>query len=96
MNLFRKEWTPSEADEWTIHDTVAVIISPLIYLLLMVGCMLSCLLIPVGFVLLAVGVALLIVLIRVINPKLSAISAGYEAKQREYIEELERKVKWEE
>lgn len=96
MNLFRKEWTPREADEWTIHDTVAVIISPLIYLLIMVGCMLSCLLIPVGFVLLAASVVLLIVLIRVINPKLSAISAGYEKKQKQYIEELERKVKWEE
>jgi hypothetical protein len=96
MNLFRKEWTPREADEWTIHDTLAVIISPLVYLLITIGCMLSFLLIEVGFVLLAVGVVLLIVLIRIIDPKLSAISAGYEKKQREYIEELERKVKWEE
>jgi hypothetical protein len=95
MNLFRKEWTPAEADEWTIHDTVAVIISPLIYLLITIGCMLSFLLIPVGFVLLAVGLILLIVLIRVINPKLGAISEGYEKKQKQYIEELERKVKWE-
>jgi hypothetical protein len=96
MNLFRKEWTPGEADEWTVHDTVAVIISPLVYILITIGCMLSCLLIPVGFFLLAAGVILLIVLIRVINPKLSAISAGYEKKQKQYIEELERKVKWEE
>jgi len=96
MNLFRKEWTPREADEWTIHDTAAVIISPLIYLFITIGCMLSLLLVPVGFVLLAVGVILLIVLIRIINPKLSAVSEGYEKKQKQYIEELERKVKWEE
>ena len=96
MNLFRKDWTPGEADEWTIHDTAAVIISPLIYILITIGCMLSCLMIPVGFALLAVGLILLIVLVKIINPKLSAISEAYEAKQKEYIEELERKVKWEE
>ncbi len=96
MNLFRKDWTPSEADEWTIHDTLAVIISPLVYLLITIGCMLSVLLMPVGFILLGVGVILLVVLIRVIDPKLSAVSEGYEKKQKHYIEELERKVKWEE
>ena len=95
MSLFKKEWTPGEAEDWTVHDTVAVIVSPMIYLLITLGCMLSVLLIPVGFALLAAGIVLLILLIRVIDPKLGAVSEEYEKKQKRYIEELERKVKWE-
>ena len=95
MSLFRKNWTPREADEWTVHDWIAVIISPMIYVLLTIGVMLSMLLITAGFVMLAAAIVLLVLLIRVINPKLDAISEGYEEKQKEYIEELERKVKWE-
>jgi ABC-type multidrug transport system permease subunit len=95
MNLFRKDWTPAEADEWTIHDTLAVVISPIIYMLILVGASLAALLMPVGFVLLAVGAVLFVVMIKVINPKLSAISEEFEKKQKHYIEELEKKVKWE-
>ena len=38
----------------------------------------------------------MLVMIWIINPKLSSVSEGYEKKQKEYIEELERKIKWEE
>ncbi len=96
MSLFRKNWTPREADEWTAQDWIAVIVSPLIYVLLTVGVMLSMLLVTAGFVMLAAAIILLVLLVKVINPKLDAISEGYEKRQREYIEELERKVKWEE
>jgi hypothetical protein len=96
MSLFRKDWTPAEADEWTVHDTIAVIISPVIYVLILVGASLASLMMPAGFVLLAIGALLFVVMIKVINPKLSAISRGYEEKQKHYIEELEKKVKWEE
>jgi hypothetical protein len=95
MNLFRKDWTPAEADEWTVHDTVAVIISPIIYILILVGSSLAMLLIPAGFAALAVGVVLFVIMVKIINPKLSATSKGYEEKQKGYLEELERKVKWE-
>lgn len=95
MSLFRKDWTPEQADEWGINDWIAVIVSPLIYVLILVGAALSMLLIPVGFVLLGSGIVLLFVLLRVIDPKLAAVSRGYEQKQKQYIEELERKVKWE-
>ena len=95
MSLFRKDWTPEQADEWGINDWIAVIISPLIYVLILVGAALSMLLIPIGFALLAAGIVLLLVLLRVIDPKLAAVSRGYEEKQKHYIEELERKVKWE-
>lgn len=96
MPFIRRQWTPKEADEWTREDTITVIISPLVYILLMIGTALSVLLIPVGFVLLAAGVILMLVMIRIINPKLSSVSEAYEKKQKGYIEELERTIKWEE
>ncbi len=96
MRLFKKEWTSAEADEWTIHDTVTVLISPVIYVIILVGFTMSVLLIPLGFAVLAAGAALFIIMIRIVNPKLTAVSKGYEKKQKEYIEDLERKVKWEE
>jgi len=96
MPIVRREWTPEEADNWTREDTITVILSPLIYVLLTVGCALSFLLIPAGFVVLALGVVLIPVMVYIINPKLESISRGYEKKQKEYLEDLERKVKWEE
>ena len=95
MGCCRRKWTSKEAEEWTKEDTIAVVISPLIYILLTLGVALSVMLIPIGYVILAIAVVLLVVLIYIINPKLSAVSEGYEKKQKEYLEELERKVKWE-
>ncbi len=94
--MFRKEWTGEEAEKWTIEDTVTVIISPLIYLLILIGGAMSTLLMPVGFSMLALAIVLIVVMVKIINPKLSAISEAYEKKQKHYIEELEKKVKWEE
>jgi hypothetical protein len=96
MPFIRRRWTPKEADEWTREDTIAVILSPLVYVLLMLGVALSVLLVPAGFVILAAGVILMVVMIWIIDPKLSSISRGYEEKQKEYMEELEREIKWEE
>ncbi len=96
MAFIKRDWTPKEADEWTKEDTITVIISPLIYVLIMIGVALSIMLIKIGFVMLAAGIVLLLVMIYIINPKLSAISEGYEKKQKHYIEELEKKVRWEE
>jgi hypothetical protein len=96
MPFIRRQWTPKEADEWTREDTIAVIISPLVYILLMIGTALSMLAMWQGFVILAAGVILMLVMIRIINPKLSSVSEAYEKKQKGYIEELERTIKWEE
>jgi hypothetical protein len=96
MALIKREWTPKEADEWTKEDTIAVIVSPIVYVLIMVGVALSVMLIKIGFVLLAAGIVLLLVMIYIIDPKLAAVSEGYEKKQKHYIEELEKKVRWEE
>ena len=37
MGFIRRSWTPAEAEGWSKEDTIAVIISPLIYMLLLVG-----------------------------------------------------------
>lgn len=95
MALFRKQWTPEAAEEWTREDTVAIILSPLIYIMLMLGVGLSIMLMWIGYIILAAAIVLLVILVRIINPKLSAVSEGYEKKQKAYIEELERTVKWE-
>jgi antibiotic biosynthesis monooxygenase (ABM) superfamily enzyme len=90
----RRDWTPSEADSWTMEDTIAVILSPVIYFLILLGFALAFMLKTAGFVIIGVSVILTVILAWVINPKLEAISRGYEQKQKEYIEELEKKVKW--
>lgn len=96
MALIRRTWTVKEADEWTKEDVIASIIAALVYFLLTIGVALSALLIPAGFILLAASIVLTGVMIFIINPKLSVISEDYEKKQKKYLEELERKVKWEE
>jgi hypothetical protein len=96
MSFIRRDWTPREADEWTREDTITVIISPLIYMMILVGGAMSALMMPAGFAIFGLGIVLLLLMIRIINPKLTAISKGYEEKQKGYIEELERKIRWEE
>jgi hypothetical protein len=96
MPFIRRQWTPKEANEWTREDTFVVIISPLVYILLMIGTALSVLAMWQGFAILAAGVILMLVMIWIINPKLSSVSGEYEKKQKGYIEELERRIQWEE
>ena len=95
MALIKRTWTAKEANEWTKEDLITIIISPIIYFLLTLGVALSALLIPVGFLLLILGTLLIVVMVYIINPKLRVISEDYEKKQKKYLEELEKKVKWE-
>lgn len=96
MGWIKRKWTPEEAEEWSKEDTITVIISPIIYFLFLIGVELSIMLIPSGFLLVGAGIILLIFMIYIINPKLSIISSRYEKRQQKYIEELEKKIKWEE
>ena len=95
MPFIRRTWTARDADEWTREDWIAVILSPIVYILLTIGTAMTALLMPVGFGLLALGIVLMLIMIYVINPKLNVISEDYEKKQKHYLEELEKKVKWE-
>jgi ABC-type bacteriocin/lantibiotic exporter with double-glycine peptidase domain len=96
MGLIKRTWTAEEADHWTKEDYITFVISPLVYVLLMVGAALSFLLLWYGFVLLALGIILLLVMLWIIDPKLKAISEDYEHKQKRYLEDLEKIERWEE
>ena len=94
MPFIRRTWTAIEADEWTKEDWIAIILSPLSYVLLTLGVALSLLLLWYGYVMLIVGIVLTAVLHWVIDPKLKAISEEYEKKQQDYLYQLEEKVRW--
>ncbi|MGQ9672895.1 MAG: hypothetical protein ACUVV5_07145 [Candidatus Aminicenantales bacterium] len=96
MSWIKREWTAAEADRWTKEDYLVFVISPLVYFFLAVGTALSLLLLWYGWVLLGLGVVLLLIMIWIIDPKLKAISLDYEQKQKKYLEDLEKIVRWEE
>ena len=96
MSWIRKTWTADLADRWSKEDYLTFILSPLIYFLLALGVSFSLLLLWYGWVLLGVSVVMLIVMIKIIDPKLKAISEDYEIKQKQYLEDLEKIAKWEE
>ena len=95
MSLIKRQWTPAEADHWTKEDWITIVISSLAYILLTVGTGLSLLLLPIGFITLALGIVLTIIMHWVIDPKLKVISSEYEKKQHDYLEDLEKNVRWE-
>ncbi len=95
-NWFRREWTPQDADEWTKEDGWAILFSCLAYMLLTIGVGLS-LLVPFwGLPCVALGVACALIMYWIIDPKLRTLSDEYESKQKEYLEALDRTMKWEE
>lgn len=95
MSGIKRHWTAAEADRWTKEDYLTFVISPLVYVLLMIGTALSLLLLWYGFVLLGAGVVLFFLMIWIIDPKLKAISTDYETKQKHYLEEIEKIERWE-
>jgi hypothetical protein len=96
MSFIRRDWTAHEAEEWTKEDWIAIILSPFCYIFLCLGLAMSLFLLPIGFIFLSIGVILTIFMFYTINPKLTAISARYEEKQREYLKDLEKIQRWEE
>jgi len=96
MALIRRKWTPAAADEWVREDWITIVLSALAYIGLAVGVALSCLLLTTGFVVLGISVVLIVLMHWVIDPKLKTISEEYEKKQKSYLEQLERSVRWEE
>jgi Zn-dependent membrane protease YugP len=94
--VFRRKWTAHEADEWTKEDYWAVVFSSLSYLLVTIGSAL-CFLLPVwGLLLTGAGLVCAGVMYWIIDPKLRTISLEYEARQKEYLKELDRIMSWEE
>jgi Zn-dependent membrane protease YugP len=94
--VFRRKWTAHEADEWTKEDYWAVVFSSLSYLLVTIGSAL-CFLLPVwGILLTGAGLVCAGVMYWIIDPKLRTISLEYEARQKEYLKDLDRIMSWEE
>ncbi|MFC1481391.1 hypothetical protein ACFL6E_03985 [Candidatus Neomarinimicrobiota bacterium] len=96
MALIRRTWTAESAEEWTKEDWIAIVISPLAYILLTVGVALSILMRPIGYLLLIIGIIATIAMHWIIDPKLKEISTEYEKKQKDYLADLDRRVKWKE
>lgn len=90
----RRNWCESDADQWTREDIVAAAFSFLSYFTAAVGIPLLILQRIEGYVLCAVAVILAILLFFIITPKLNAVSASYEEKQREYIKRIEEEQRW--
>ncbi len=95
MGFIKRKWTPHEAEEWTKEDWIAIVISPFSYILLTMGLGMSLFLIPLGFILLGIGIVITVIMFYSIGPKLDAVSEGYEKKQREYLKDLEKIQRWE-
>ncbi len=96
MSFIKRHWTAREADEWSKEDLIACIFSVFSYILLTLGVALSLLLLPIGFITLAIGIIVTVLMYWVINPKLKVLSTDYEKKQKDYLIELEKIVEWEE
>ncbi|MBN2247037.1 MAG: hypothetical protein JW755_14455 [Candidatus Aminicenantes bacterium] len=96
MSWIKKHWTPEEADNWTKEDYITFVLSPLIYILIAIGVAFSLLLRWYGWVILGISVALLVIMLKIIDPKLKAVSEDYEEKQKHYLEDLEKITRWEE
>jgi len=95
MAFIRRTWTVEAADRWTREDWLAAALSVLSYLLLIMGTVLSLLAMPLGYALLALWLAITGAMYWIIDPKLRAVSADYEVKQKEYLKRLEDLTRWE-
>lgn len=96
MPIIKRKWNAQEADNWTKEDWIVIVLSPLAYFAITLGTALSMLLMWWGFLILAGAIVLTILIHWIIDPKLRVISESYEKKQKAYIRELEKKIRWEE
>jgi len=92
--LIRRSWTPAQADGWTREDWIAVVLSPLVFAALMIGVTKTLLLQPAGLWLLGGAILGTAAIYWVIDPKLRAVSREYETRQARYVEQLEKRLRW--
>ncbi len=91
----RRNWCEKDADQWTREDMIAALLSFCSYFFAAVGLPLLILGRWEGYVLTAIGVVSAVLMYVIINPKLEAVSAAYEEKQREYLKHVEEEQRWE-
>ena len=92
--LIRRHWSAEEAQDWTREDWIAIVLSPLVYACVLFGLTRLLLLQWSGLWLLLAAVLGTLAIYWVIDPKLRAVSVEFEAKQTDYLEGLERKLRW--
>ena len=95
MELSRKDWSPDQADEWTSHDLLASILSVVAYVLTAIGVAGALLLRVWGFVALVVGIVSVVLMYRVIDPKLRAMSEAFAKRQDEFLKHVDKTTRWE-
>ncbi len=95
MNLFKKDWTAAEADEWTYHDFWAALLGVLAYILIAVGIIGAFMLQVWGFAAVIVSLILSLIMFFIIDPKLKAMSRAFDKKQGGYLEKMEQNNRWE-
>lgn len=92
--LVRRRWTPAEAEEWTREDWMVILLSPLVMAAYLLGVASLVLLRPGGILLTVVALVGTGLMYWIIDPKLKAVSEEYEHRQAQYLEELERAMRW--
>jgi len=92
--LIRRSWTPEQAEDWTREDWIAIFLSPCVMGALMIGVTKLLLLQPGGLWLVLGAVAGAGIIYWVIDPKLRAVSSEYEEQQARYVEQLEKRLRW--
>lgn len=95
MPWIRRKWTPKDAEEWTKEDLFASILSVSSYITLTIGLALAIFNLWYGWVTLGAGIVITYLMFYVIDPKLKVISSEYEKKQKKYIDDLDRIIRWE-
>jgi Na+/proline symporter len=93
--LIRRTWTAQEAQEWTREDWIAIVLSPAVFAGLLFGLTKLLLQQWSGSLMLLGAVVGALTIYWVIDPKLRAVSVEYEARQGRYLQDLERRLKWE-
>lgn len=81
--------------EWSSDDLIACVLSALAYFNGLAGTALVLINNLTGWLLVIATALEILLMFRVIDPKLKTVSGSFELKQQEYLEELDRIVEWE-
>lgn len=96
LHVVKARTTKSDfPQEWSREDLLACILSALAYVNCLAGIALLLMNQWTGYVLSVFTVAQVISMYYIIDPKLRKVSADFEKKQQEYLEELDKIVEWE-
>ncbi|MBI4499593.1 MAG: sodium:solute symporter [Gemmatimonadetes bacterium] len=91
--LIQRAWTAEQAEEWTREDWIAIVLSPVIFALMMIGLARLLLAQWDGGWMVLLAVLGTVVVYWVIDPKLRAVSQSYESRQAGYLQDLERQLR---